>query len=69
MKDKLTFDTFLRCATILVFVIIFGIIFHVRLRGLIPYLIDEYEEHINEPQYTIKENIPLSLTISGKDKQ
>ena len=44
----------------------FFIMFHVRLRGLIPYLIEEYEERINEPQYTVNENIPLSITISGR---
>ena len=44
----------------------FFIMFHVRLKGLIPYLIEEYEERINEPQYTVNENIPLSITISGR---
>ena len=44
----------------------FFIMFHVRLKALIPYLIEEYEERINEPQYTVNENIPLSITISGR---
>ncbi len=58
-KDSLTIGAFLTLA-------MFFIMFHVRLRGLIPYLIEEYEERINEPQYTVNENIPLSITISGR---
>lgn len=57
--------TFLTIAAFLTMAMIF-IMFHVRLRGLIPYLIEEYEERINEPQYTVNENIPLSITISGR---
>ncbi len=41
-------------------------VFHAQSKGLIPYLIEEYEERINEPQYVVNENIPLSITISGK---
>ncbi|MGN0872933.1 MAG: hypothetical protein ACI4UV_17255, partial [Victivallales bacterium] len=42
---------FLTIGAFLTMAMIF-IMFHVRLRGLIPYLIEEYEERINEPQYT-----------------
>mgnify|MGYP000614054034 FL=1 len=42
------------------------VVLYAQSKALIPYLIEEYEERINEPQYTVNENIPLSITISGR---
>ncbi len=39
----------------------------VSMRGLIPYLIAEYEYRMSESPYTVADNIPPSLTISGND--
>ncbi len=47
----------------------FFVMFHVRLKALIPYLIDEYEERISEPKYIVNEDIPPDITISGKQKE
>ena len=37
------------------------------MKGLIPYLIAEYEYRMSESSYTVADNIPPSLTISGND--
>lgn len=39
----------------------------VSMRGLIPYLIAEYEYRMSESPYTVADNIPQNLTISGND--
>ena len=43
------------------------VMLHGAMKGLIPYLIAEYEYRMSESPYTVADNIPQNLTISGND--
>ena len=43
------------------------VMLHGVMKGLIPYLIAECEYRMSESPYTMADNIPQNLTISGND--